>query len=103
MRRPRTTRMVSPEGGVPSLSIAAYKSPLDVTRVFYKESNMPYITQQERDRLDPLLQPLLYQLGTADRGVFGRLNYVITRLIAYAWRVESSYVRAAALSGVLTN
>ena len=64
---------------------------------------MPYITQQERDRLDPLLQPLLYQLGTADRGVFGRLNYVITRLIAYAWRVESSYVRAAALSGVLTN
>ncbi len=64
---------------------------------------MPYITQQERGRLDPLLQPLLYQLATADRGVFGRLNYVITRLIAYVWRVEPSYFRAAALSGVLTN
>ncbi len=53
--------------------------------------------------LDPLIQALVGQLGLADYGMLGRLNYVITRLIGYVWKVDPSYFRAAGLSGVLTN
>jgi len=64
---------------------------------------MPYISQPERNNLDPLINELLDRIGSADRGVLGRLNYVITRLIAYTWKVEPSYFRAAGISGVLSN
>ena len=64
---------------------------------------MPYISKPERDNLDPLINELLDRIGSADRGVFGRLNYVITRLVAYTWKVDPIYVRAAGISGVLSN
>ena len=64
---------------------------------------MPYITQKERDELDLTINCLITLLHTADRGILGRLNYVITRLIAYAWKVDRSYFRATGLSGVLFN
>ena len=64
---------------------------------------MPYISQLERRNLDPLILALQDKLEPAGYGVLGRLNYVITRLILYTWKVDSSYFRAAGISGVLTN
>ena len=44
---------------------------------------MPYITQEQRDKLDPLIDALSEMLKDHDIGpeVKGEYNYVITRLI----------------------
>lgn len=55
---------------------------------------MPYITPIQRQRLDPLLQPLL-----ASPLVPGDLNYLITRLLLH--QRPSSYETFNALIGVL--
>ncbi len=36
---------------------------------------MPYIAQEDRDRLDPLIRDVAHEIGTV-----GELNYAITRL-----------------------
>ena len=58
---------------------------------------MPYVKQSNRDRIDPLLNPLVnFVCGDADEG---NLDYIITRL-CLAWEPKT-FSDFATLIGVL--
>lgn len=68
---------------------------------------MPYILQKDRDNYDAYIGELVEALGhaddeSADMGVDGHLNYIITRLlIRWLEMTDESYADMNALIGVL--
>jgi hypothetical protein len=62
---------------------------------------MPYITQNERQRLDPAIDKLIDELRP---GFFspGQINYVFTRIINQWFTVSHSYNTINAIMGVLS-
>ena len=59
---------------------------------------MPYITQAEREAIDPSLAEIVGCAGALSAGM---LNYSITRIINAAFRWHPSYTTANMLVGVL--
>jgi len=59
---------------------------------------MPYIRQDDRKNLDPLITSLSLWLDTD-----GQLNYAISRLILLQWKRSQGYGTLARLTGVLQN
>lgn len=59
---------------------------------------MPYISQDDRVALDPLIDALSAELTDASVGEF---NYVITRLLKARFKPESYYVLNAGYGAVL--
>jgi len=57
---------------------------------------MPYINQDERDRLDPLVKKLNIQITGG-----GQMNYVITRLLWSWWKMAPSYFSVCKIMGTL--
>jgi len=62
---------------------------------------MPYITQNDRVRLDPDIERLLDTLSQAPTVPPGEINYIISRIIWSRFLDKPSYTRANELIGVL--
>lgn len=67
---------------------------------------MPYITQAQRNGLDPaihlLVKALRHQQGES-LGMAGCLNYAITRLFLETLLADPGYLKIALATGVLEN
>lgn len=70
---------------------------------------MPYIKQQKRDRLDPVIEVLLeelvkLELDDPEDNSDGNLNYIITRILdrRYGGRGPNAYREINDACGVLT-
>lgn len=61
---------------------------------------MPYVNQESRDRIDPVLVGPATFLSNAS---VGELNYAITRIIQEYWATQPNYHRIAEITGVLEN
>lgn len=60
---------------------------------------MPYIKQEERPRLDMLINKLSMEIASP-----GQLNYIITSLIKeYMYEQGLSYANIASVTGVINN
>jgi wyosine [tRNA(Phe)-imidazoG37] synthetase (radical SAM superfamily) len=57
---------------------------------------MPYIKEEDRDKLDHPIHELLSEIHTS-----GELNYVITRILHHKFRRSPSYDTAQNLIGTL--
>ena len=65
---------------------------------------MPYITPQERVKLDPAIDALVTAVDSVRAGsMAGYLNYAITRLLLGTLLAEPSYLQIATATGVLEN
>lgn len=70
---------------------------------------MPYIKQEKRTRLDPLIEPLLDELVKLDlddpeNNDAGNINYIITRVLDRRYGVNSAkgYAEINEACGILT-
>lgn len=62
---------------------------------------MPYVRQEQRGNVDPILQPVLDWFKV--NGSVGELNYAITKIVNTWWQTYHSYRAIAEISGVLSN
>lgn len=63
---------------------------------------MPYITDERRRDLDETINHLNYVLEFLGNEA-GDLNYVISRVIGYKFKLNSRYATIAEITGVLEN
>lgn len=61
---------------------------------------MPYITQEDRKKIEPILGPLLDQIALGEFSHPGQINYVITKIIM-ATLERPSYCDFNKVMGVL--
>lgn len=65
---------------------------------------MPYIKQEERNRFQPALDPLLEEVLNGSSLTPGDLNYLVTKLChAYMQRKGLSYTHLSDVMATLTN
>lgn len=63
---------------------------------------MPYITQNERDKIDNVIDSLITEINkTSDENLSGVLNYTMTRIISASMKNNVRYNKINNLIGVL--
>jgi len=62
---------------------------------------MPYIKKEERDKLSPILDPIIAGLNDGMDFTPGELNYFISKIIWTIFDNNQSYTKANTLVGVL--
>jgi hypothetical protein len=58
---------------------------------------MPYIEQNKRNYIDPLIEPIIQRVGVMDKG---NINYIITRIVAAKY-ANGGYEKRSTGAGVL--
>ena len=62
---------------------------------------MPYVTEEERAQLAPVLEA--FESAFSTENYEGRLNYLVSSMVASVWRRTGRYQDVARLTGVLEN